>query len=179
MSSQSLEAQIRAAVVAEDGSSAGGQLSLEIFEDQPSPVEVQLRARGVEARGRGRPQGSKDRRNVDLVKLIKATKRPTLLAMKEWVDLPFDEFVRATGMENREKAFGHWRALAELVAAYEEGRPTQRIEVDGGVGVPLVVFAEMPVRDDLAHGNPPEEADAIDVVDFSVVDMDASTNDKG
>jgi len=171
MSSDSLEAQIRAAVVAEEGSSSADQLSLEIFDDVPSPVAVQLERRKVRA-GPGRPPGSKDRRNVDLVRLIKATKRPTLLAMKELVDLPFDDFVKATGISNRDKAFGHWRALAELCAAYEEGRPTQRVELGGEVSVPLVAFFEQPVRADLVNGNPPAAAGSIDVVDFTVVDKD-------
>jgi len=179
MSSGSLDAQLRALAAGDDTSTAVEQLSLEVFDEFASPVEAQLQRRRVEARaGPGRPMGSKNRANLDLVRLIKATKRPTLLAIKELVDLPFEDFVQAHGLgSDRLGALNAWFRMAELMAAYEEGRPTQRLEVKGKGLVPVVFFGGEAVDPALADGNPPDDA-AIEVTDYTVNDESSSTNDK-
>lgn len=179
MGTRGLEADLAALVAQDDVSDAGGeQLALEIFDDFVSPVAEQMQRRKVEGPRRpGRPEGSKGRANTNIVRLIKATKRPTLLALKEIADLPFDDFMTAFGFHDRDKAFGRWLHLAELVTAYEEGRPTQRVEVDGkGVAMlPVVLFGDPPVRPDLVDGNPPDDGAMINVTDWKSLDISGAS----
>lgn len=174
MSERGLHADIAALISADDVPEAGDQLDLGIFDDFASPVEERLAERGVAIRRPGRPKGSKTRTNLNVVQLIKATKRPTLLALKEWADLNLTDFMAATGINDAQAAFAAWFKIAELVTAYEEGRPAQRVELDakGGPILPVVLFGDMPVRPDLVNGNPPDDGAMINVTDWT-----ASTND--
>jgi hypothetical protein len=181
MSTRGLEADVAALIAQDDVSPAGGeQLALEIFDDFLSPVAEQLARRHVR-RGPGRPPGSKNRDNVNTIRLIKASKRPSILTLKEIVDLPFDDFMAAYAFTDREKAFGHWRSLLELMVAYEEGRPTQRVELDGKVELlPVVLFGDTPVRPDLVDGNPPDDGDMLNVTDWkNPDDTEGSQDDDG
>lgn len=136
---------------------AADQLDLGIFDDMPSPVGVALEEKGIEPRRVG--QRGKSRKNLDVVQLIRATKRPTLLALKELADLPLPDFARLLGCKPIE-AFDRWYRVAELVTAYEEGRPTQRLALEPGAGgLPVVVFAGMAVDPRLAGGNPPVDVE--------------------
>lgn len=168
MSERGLHADLRALIDAGDEPAAGDQLDLGIFDDFESPVQAQMAARDVAIRRPGRPQGSKTRTNVNIVRLIRATKRPTLLALKELADLSLDDFARATGITKPAEVFDRWMKVAELVTAYEEGRPTARVEIDakGGPVMPVVVFGDVPVRPDLVDGNPPDDGAMIDVTDW-------------
>lgn len=167
MTDRGLNADLRALIAQDDVADEGEQLALEIFDDFASPVGVQLEHRQV-ARRPGRPPGAKNRAGVNVVRLIKATKRPTLLTLKEWADLPLADFMKATGIEKAADAFAAWFRVAELVTAYEEGRPTQRVEVDGkgGVVLPVVLFGDPPVRPDLVDGNPPDDGAMVNVTDW-------------
>lgn len=158
-----------------DEPAAGDQLDLGIFDDFESPISVQMADKGVGIRRPGRPKGSKNRTNVNVVQLIKATKRPTLLALKELAELSLDDFAKVTGITKAAEVFDRWMRVAELVAAYEEGRPTARVELDakGGPIMPVVVFGDVPVRPDLVDGNPPDDGAMIDVTDWREI----STND--
>ncbi len=150
---------------------AADQLDLGIFDDMPSPVGVALEAKGIEPRRVG--QRGKSRKNLDVVQLIKATKRPTLLALKELADLPLPDFARLLGCKPIE-AFDRWYRIAELCAAYEEGRPTQRVAIDPGAGgLPVVVFAGMAVDPTLAGGNPPVDVEFEEVLENQGVDQPA------
>lgn len=172
MTDRGLHADLRAIIDQDDVEDAGDQLSLEIFDDFESPVAQRLADRDVPMRRPGRPKGSKNRAGLNVVSLIKATKRPALLALKEWSDLNLTEFMQATGIAKPKEAFDSWLRVTELVAAYEEGRPTQRVELDGvGVVLPVAIFGDMPVRPDLVAGNPPIEGEAVEVTDWT------STND--
>ena len=175
MSERGLQADIKALLAADAEPSEGDQLDLGIFDDFVSPVAEQQLARAVAIRRPGRPLGSKSRTNLNVVRLIKATKRPSILALKEIVDMPFEEFLQTFGFTDRDRAFGHWSNLLKLSIAYEEGQPAQRLELDakGGPVMPVVVFGDVPVRPDLAEGNPPEDERAIDVTEW----RDISTND--
>jgi hypothetical protein len=168
MGERGLQADLAELIAQDDVSCAGGeQLALEIFDDFVSPVDVQLQHKSVARRGPGRPPGSKTRTGLNIVQLIKSTKRPTLLALKEWADLPLVDFMKASGIEKPAEAFSAWFRIAELVTAYEEGRPTQRVELDGKVAVlPVVLFGDAPVRPDLVGGNPPEDGAMINVTDW-------------
>lgn len=167
MSERGLQAELATLIAQDDASSAGGeQLGLDIFDDFVSPVAEQLKYRGVARTGRpGRPEGAKGRQGMNLVRLLKATRRPTLLALKEWAELPLSDFMRATGIGDPVDAFVAWFKVAELVTAYEEGRPTQRVELDatGVVALPVVLFGDPPVRPDLVDGNPPDDGSMINV----------------
>lgn len=181
MAIRGLEADVAALIAQDDVSDAGGeQLALEIFDDFASPVDVQLQHRNVSRRP-GRPPGSKTRTGLNIVQLIKATKRPTLLALKEWADLPLTDFMAASGISKPAEAFAAWFRIAELVTAYEEGRPTQRVELDGKVAVlPVVLFGDAPVRPDLVDGNPPDDGAMIDVTHWKSPDeTEGSQGDDG
>ena len=180
MGERGLQAEVAALIRAEEPADDGEQLTLAVFDDFASPVEDQAHHRGVAARRPGRPEGSKTRANLNIVRLIKATKRPTLLALKEWADMSLHEFQRATGISDPAAAWSAWFRVAELVTAYEEGRPSQRVELtgEGGAPLPVVVFGDLPVRPDLVDGNAPDDGAMINVTDWtSTVDKDASTND--
>lgn len=179
MTTKGVEAEIAAQLAAEGVDQAElGQLDLDLFADMPSPVEQAAEARGVVRRGPGRPAGAKNRRTADMVRLIKATKRPTLLALKEWADLPLDEFAAVSGIKDPAQAFAAWFRIAELVTAYEEGRPTQRVEVEAnGAALPVLVIGSEPVRPDLAHGNPPTAGELLNVTDFKVVEEKQPVSD--
>jgi len=170
MGTRGLEADLAELIASDDVSPAGGeQLGLEIFDDFVSPVAEQLEHRGVARTGRpGRPEGAKSRQNLNIVRLLKATRRPTLLALKEWAELPLSDFMRATGISDPVDAFSAWFRVAELVTAYEEGRPTQRVELDATVrpALPVVVFGDPPVRPDLVDGNPPDDGAMINVTNW-------------
>lgn len=169
MTTHGLEAEVRAALAAEGGDAGASSAQLDLgFDDLPSPIALQAESVGLALRP-GRPRGSRNRSTLDVVQLIKATKRPTLLALKELADLTIDEFVKVSGISDRDKAFARWLQIAELVTAYEEGRPTQRVEVAGEVALPVVVMTMEPVRPDLVNGNPPTEGEMLDVTDFTVV----------
>ncbi len=161
MTTRGIEAEVQALLAAEGPETdpaSSGQMDLAIFDDMPSPIAAAMADRGVAPRGVG--QRGKSKKTLDLVQLIKATKRPTLLALKELADLPLPDFARLLGCSLLE-AYDRWFRLAELCAAYEEGRPTQRVALDaGGPGLPVVVFANVPVDPRLAGGNPPEAIDA-------------------
>ncbi|WP_298161122.1 hypothetical protein [Brevundimonas sp.] len=174
MTDRGLHADLRAIIDQDDLVDDGDQLSLEIFDDFASPVADRLADRDVAIRRPGRPKGSKNRAGLNVVSLIKATKRPGLLALKEWSDLNLTEFMQATGITKPKDAFDSWLRVTELVVAYEEGRPTQRVELDGKVAVlPVAIFGDAPVRPDLVAGNPPIEGEAVEVTDWtSTNDMD-------
>lgn len=180
MSTRGLEADVAALIAQDDVSPAGGeQLALEIFDDFVSPVAQQLAHKNVAGTGRpGRPPGSKGRKNSDIVRLIKATKRPTLLALKEWADLPLHEFIAASGITDADKAFSAWFRIAELITAYEEGRPIARVELDAKVQMlPVVLFGDTPVRPDLVDGNPPDDGDMLNVTDWKSPDETEGSQD--
>lgn len=174
MTDRGLHADLRAIIDQDDLVDDGDQLSLAMFDDFESPVHRRATDRGVRTGRPGRPEGSKNRATLNIVRLIKATKRPTLLALKEWADMDLTDFMMATGISDADKAFSAWFRVAELCAAYEEGRPTQRVELDGKVAVlPVAIFGDAPVRPDLAEGNPPIEGEAVEVTDWtSTNDMD-------
>lgn len=168
MTDRGLHADLRAIIDQDDVIDEGDQLSLEIFDDFESPVAQRLADRDVAIRRPGRPKGSKNRAGLNVVQLIKATKRPALLALKEWSDLNLTDFMAATGITKPKDAFDSWLRVTELVVAYEEGKPTQRIELDGaGVVMPVAIFGDMPVRPDLVAGNPPIEGEAVEVTDWT------------
>lgn len=173
MADEGLRAQIEVMVSAEAGAAGGGgeQLGLELFDGFDSPVEV-LRADTSalpERRGPGRPPGSPNRKNLDLVRLIRETKRPTLLAIKEIADTSPSDLARMLRC-SRLEAFDRWKWAAELMAAYEEGRPIARVDLtSGGERLPTVVFVDQAVDPALAMGNPPIEGEARAVVDFTQV----------
>jgi hypothetical protein len=176
MGERGLHADLKALITADDVPAEGDQLDLGIFDDFTSPVAERLADRGVAIRRPGRPQGSKSRTNLNIVQLIRATKRPTLLTLKEWADLNLTEFMAATGISDAGAAWHAWFKVAELVTAYEEGRPAQRLEMDvkgGGPIMPVVVFGDVPVRPDLVEGNGPRDDQLLNVTTWS----DASTND--
>lgn len=186
MAVRGLEADLAALIASDDVEVAGGeQLGLEIFDDFVSPVAEQLERRGVVRTGRpGRPLGAKGRTNANVVRLIKATKRPTLLALKEVVDLPFDDFMAYFRMTDPHKGAKLWASLSLEVTAYEEGRPTQRVELDAQVrpALPVVVFGDPPVRPDLVDGNPPDDGAMINVTDWekrAISDASESGDDEG
>lgn len=178
MTTKGLEADLAQLMALEDSAADGDQLGLELFDDFASPVELLRESRKVDARrGPGRPKGSKSRATVDLVRLIKATKRPTLLAIKEMADLGVHELAAMLGCTLTE-AWDRWYKVAELSAAYEEGRPTQRVELDvDGPVMPVLMLGAMPVRPDLVHGNPPGESDLLNVTEFGKVEEDQSLSD--
>lgn len=179
MGERGLQADLAELIAQDDVSCAGGeQLALEIFDDFVSPVDVQLQAKNVARRGPGRPPGSKTRTGLNIVQLIKSTKRPTLLALKEWADLPLVDFIKASGIEKPAEAFAAWFRIAELVTAYEEGRPTQRVEMDGKLAVlPVVLFGDAPVRPDLVDGNPPDDGAMINVTKWESPDKSEGSPD--
>ena len=177
MAERGLQADLAALLADDDEPEAGEQLDLGVFDDFVSPVAEQASARGVAIRRAGRPKGSKTRTNLDVVKLIKATKRPTLLGIKELADLTLDEFITWSGIGDRKDAFDRWWKVQELSAAYEEGRPAARVELTGkgGAALPIAIFGDIPVRPDLVDGNPPDDARLINVTDWSASNIDMET----
>lgn len=129
----------------------------------------------------GRPRGSKTRTGLDVVKLIKATKRPTLLAIKEIADMTPDEFKAWSGIGDTKEAYDRWWKAVELASAYEEGRPAARVELTGkgGAPLPVAIFGDVPVRPDLANGNGPEDGRLIEATDWSVISRNDAEQGQG
>lgn len=160
MTTKGLEADIRDLVAGDDVDPDAAQPDLDLFADMPSPIERQAEFKGV-GRGPGRPAGSSNRSSLDLVRYIKATRRPALLALQDVADMSWSDLATAMGCKLPEAA-EFWRKCVAELLPYVERRQPQALELAGAVGLPVVVWQSDPVRADLVNGNPPEDGEAID-----------------
>ncbi len=161
MTVKGTEAEIRALVAADMDGAAAEAAEFALFDDLVSPVALLAEHRGVPERGRGRPAGSKSRATADLVRYIRATRRPALLVLQDWAEQPVHELAAMLGCKLLEAADFQRKVIADLLP-YVERRQPQALEVLATI-TPVLVMTSEPVRPDLAAGNPPIEGEAREV----------------
>ena len=174
MALSGIEAQVRELVAASasDGEGAGVKTGDLFADDLPSPISTAVQEAAQE-RGRGRPEGSRNRGSEDVVKYLQATRRSPLLALQDVVDLGPLGIAREFGMKVAEAA-EFWRKCAAELLPYVAKRQPQAVELPPGASaLPVLALLSVPVDPRLAAGNPPAAGDgALDVTDFREVQQD-------
>lgn len=121
----------------------GRQMDLLSAEPGASPLDAELgrMAEGFRKprRGRGRPQGSRNRRTEDWARLVLDTRRSPLLVLADFYSLPVEELAGRLGCDRLDAAKLQMAAAVAL-APYVHQRLPQAVNLDLNGSLPTLVL---------------------------------------